>query len=247
MADLKDKVALICGADDALGSGIARGLAEAGASLYLLDTTEGGAAHVSVQDTALAVSELGGKANVLELGVQQRCSDEALLELFRCIEAEAGQLDLLVNSPVRVLEDKAPAPEFWAQPLTAWEEAFRAILHRSYLTSALGARLMVEKGRGLIVQMVDFSVEYMGVVSGTLGAAMQRMSEEMAAELNDHGVTALSLAPGPVVRSPRFVGRCIAALAMDPDIMEKSGDHFEIETLQKEYRFSDPGRGDAHS
>ncbi len=247
MADLKDAVALVSNADEALGRGIAHGLAEAGATIYLLDSAPGTAAGVAVQETAMEVAELGGKATGLALPPQEKFSDEALLELFRRIEAEAGRLDLLVNSPGKTPGGMAPSSGFWTQPLTAWEEACRASLHGNYLTSALAARLMVEKGRGLIVQIADFSCEYVGVVPGTIEAGLQRMSEEMAAELNDHGVTALSLAPSPIPRSPRFVGRCVAALAMDPDIMEKSGDHFEIETLHREYRFSDYVQGDSQS
>ena len=40
-------------------------------------------------------------------------------------------------------------------------------------------------------------------------------------------------------QSPRFTGRCIAALAMDPDKLEKSGGVFTVSKLAKEYRFTD--------
>ena len=91
------------------------------------------------------------------------------------------------------------------------------------------------------------------------------MAADMAQALEPYGVTALSLAPGPVrtervlaaldrgqlqinesrIRAPRFVGRAVAALAMDPDIHEKTGGRFDIETLRKEYRFSDLAPGGA--
>jgi hypothetical protein len=45
------------------------------------------------------------------------------------------------------------------------------------------------------------------------------------------------------LRSPRFVGRCIAALAMDPDVADKTGGRFEIEALRREYRFSELQEG----
>ena len=39
--------------------------------------------------------------------------------------------------------------------------------------------------------------------------------------------------------SPRYAGRCVAALAMDPDIGDKHGGRFDIEALAREYRFSE--------
>ena len=83
----------------------------------------------------------------------------------------------------------------------------------------------------------------------------------MARELAGRGVTALSLVPDPVrtefmlgafaseavglepdgLHSPRFIGRCVAALAMDPDVMEKTGGRHHVQELALEYRFTDPG------
>ncbi len=84
----------------------------------------------------------------------------------------------------------------------------------------------------------------------------------MAIELKDHNVAALSLSPSVVTtefildaaargdiqidpkraQSPRFSGRCIAALAMDPDIMEKTGGKYSVADLAREYRFTDPDK-----
>ena len=86
-----------------------------------------------------------------------------------------------------------------------------------------------------------------GWYAAKLGQAL-----EMAEELAPHNVAALALRPGMVrtealaadaessqMASPRFVGRCVAALAMDPDIMEKSGAVHHIGELVREYRFSE--------
>ena len=39
--------------------------------------------------------------------------------------------------------------------------------------------------------------------------------------------------------TPRFTGRCIAALAMDPDVLDKSGGIYAVAELAREYRFRD--------
>ena len=41
--------------------------------------------------------------------------------------------------------------------------------------------------------------------------------------------------------SPRFSGRAIAALANDPNIMERSGKAFQASVLAREYGFTDVG------
>jgi dehydrogenase/reductase SDR family protein 1 len=81
----------------------------------------------------------------------------------------------------------------------------------------------------------------------------------MAVELKPYNVAAVSLWPSSVrtefivdaaargehtidlrvSQSPRFTGRCVAALAMDPDVMEKSGGVYLVKQLAEEYRFSD--------
>ena len=88
------------------------------------------------------------------------------------------------------------------------------------------------------------------------------MAQDMAVELKDYDVVALSLRPSSVktefildsvasgaveidldaAQSPRFSGRCVAALAMDPDLMEKSGGVFMEADLAAEYRFTDPDK-----
>lgn len=70
-------------------------------------------------------------------------------------------------------------------------------------------------------------------------AATDKMTADMAHELREHGVAVVSLYPGLVrtekvleaaayldlgnSESPQFIGRAIAALAADPNLMSESG------------------------
>lgn len=261
MADLKEKVVLVTGASRGVGRGIAEGLAEAGATLYLTARTssaEDPPAPGSVEATAAAAESLGGRAIPLKV---DHTDDEAVLELFRRLESEAGRLDVLVNNAFQVPDPPVWSGAFWEHPMSVWDDQCGVGLRGCYVTSALAARLMVAQGSGLIVNLSGgvetgyrFSTAY-----GVCKTGVDRMAADMAHELTGHGVAALSLAPGPVrtervmaalsrgqveidewrLRSPRFVGRALAALAMDPDIAEKSGGRFEIEALRTEYRFSE--------
>lgn len=263
MADLKDRVVLVTGASRGVGRGIAEGLAEAGATLYLTARTSSAAASPlpeSLEATAAAVESLGGSATLLQV---DHTDDGAVLELFRRIESEAGRLDMLVNNAAQLTEQPAAAG-FWKQPFSVWDDQYAVGLRGAYVASALAARLMVEQGSGLIINLSDDTDAVDGVVQANIAysvcsAGLDQMAAGMARELAPHGVTALSLLPGPVRTewveaarsrgqleisekrfcSPRFVGRALAALAMDPDIQEKNGGRFEIEMLRKEYRFSE--------
>ena len=81
------------------------------------------------------------------------------------------------------------------------------------------------------------------------------MSLDMAHELREHGVAVVSLYPGLIrtekvmevaalldlsnSESPQFIGRAVAALASDPNVMGKSGRVLVAAALAQEYGFTD--------
>src|SRR5262249_11936195 len=82
-----------------------------------------------------------------------------------------------------------------------------------------------------------------------------RLTLDMAHQLRQHNVAVVSLYPGLVrtenilfnaqyfdlsqSESPIFSGRAVAALAADPQIMDKSGRGFVVADLAREYGFRD--------
>ena len=126
--------------------------------------------------------------------------------------------------------------------------------------------MMVPQGSGLIVAISGYvGVTYTyGVVFGTAKSAVDRMSRDMAIELQPHGVASLSLwqgltmteraqrniAANPAMKaltvtnplvgcSPEFPGRVIAALLADPAIMARSGGTFITAELAQDYGITD--------
>jgi NAD(P)-dependent dehydrogenase (short-subunit alcohol dehydrogenase family) len=93
------------------------------------------------------------------------------------------------------------------------------------------------------------------VAYGVAKAADDRMAATMAHELRPHNVAAVALYPGLVrtesvqanaeyfdmsnSESPQFIGRAVAALAADPDVMAKSGRVLVAAALALEYGFTD--------
>src|SRR5689334_13226271 len=100
MPPLTGKVALVTGASRGVGRGVALGLGEAGATVYLTGRTveeEKSAAALpgTIYKTAEEVTQLGGR------GVPIQCDhtdDQEVEAVFKQIRAEQNHLDILVNN-----------------------------------------------------------------------------------------------------------------------------------------------------
>jgi len=264
LADLRGRVAVVTGASRGVGKGVAEGLAEAGATVYVTGRSESAAeppAERTIQATAAAIADLGGEGIAVRVDHNE---DAEVAALFARVAQEQGRLDILVNNVYKIPDPPAWGGGFWEHPISVWDDQCGVGLRGYYVASVYAAPLMVAQSSGLIVNISSrgaagyaFSASY-----GVCKAGVDRMAKDMAIELKDHGVAALSLWPGAVktefildavasgavefdlasAESPRFTGRCVAALGMDPDVMEKSGGVFEVSELAKEYRFSDPDK-----
>ncbi len=195
-------IALVTGATRGLGKGIAAGLGEAGATVYitgrtLTATTE---AVGSLEETAAAVTQAGGVARPVQV---DHGEDEQIRALFDRIQTEqAGRLDLLVNNAyagVPALRAAYGKP-FWESEPSLWDACNGVGLRSHYLASVYAARLMVPQRRGLIATLSSWGgLSYIfGVPYGVGKAACDRLAADMAIELKPHGVTSLSIWPGIV-------------------------------------------------
>ncbi len=265
MQALQGKVALVTGASRGVGKGVALGLAEAGATVYVTGRTveEGqgvGGLPGTIGGTVEDAERLGGRA----IGV--RCDhrdDGEVVALFARIESDHGRLDILVNNVWGGYEHFWDGTEFWREegfwtaPLSRWDAMFGAGVRAHYVCSALAAPLMVPRRSGLIVNISFFAArkDDSGVAYGVAKAADDRMAACMAHDLRPHNVAAVSLYPGLVrtesvlraaehfdlsnSESPQFIGRAVAALAADPEVMRKSGQVMVAAELAVDYGFAD--------
>lgn len=265
MKPLEGKVALVTGASRGVGKGVALGLGEAGATVYLTGRTvdEGTAPSRmpgTISQTAAEVDSLGGHGIAVQL---DHTDDEAVRALFKKIKRTHKRLDLLVNNVWGGYEHFTNGEKFWKEkgfweaPFTRWDSMFQSGVRAHYTPSALAVPLMIAGGGGLIVNISFFAAQLdnMGVAYGAAKAADDRMAIAMAHDLRPHNIAAVSLYPGLVrtesvmanakffdmsnSESPQFIGRAVAALAADPAIMDKSGQVLVAAALGREYGFTD--------
>ena len=249
MVDLKGKVAVVTGASRGVGKGIALGLGEAGATVYITGRTIKEKTDVeklggTVFETAEAVTTIGGKGIAIPC---DHCDDGQVQQVFKQVAKKSKRIDILVNNAWGGYENMREGRRltyfkpFWEQPFWRWDAMFDAGVRAAYISSAFAARLMNKKKSGLIVNISFWAAQvYLGNTQyGVSKAAMDKMAEYMARELKKYKVAAISLYPGLVrtesimrnakhfdmsnSESPQFIGRVVAALASDLDVLKKSG------------------------
>ncbi|WP_280254848.1 SDR family NAD(P)-dependent oxidoreductase [Nocardia wallacei] len=266
---LTGRVAVVTGASRGIGKGIALELGAAGATVYVTGrSATPGRLPGTVTETAQRIGELGGT------GVPVVCDhrdDDDVAELFARVRADHGRLDVLVNNVYN-----APASArwlgkpFWEVPPAAWDESFDIGVRSHYVASHFAAPLLIDND-GLIVSISSPGAEHYthNAVYGVAKTAVDRLTADMAHELADTGVTAVSLWPGIVdtellqlvppdaegrrlitlpgegtfdlrdAETPRFPGRAVVALASDPDRRRRTGKPWRVADLAKAYGFTD--------
>ncbi len=261
---LRGRVAVVTGASRGAGRAIALVLGEAGATVYVTGRstrTAGTTENLpgTIEETAGAVTASGGTGIPVRV---DHTVDAEVEALFRRVRDEQGRLDLLVNNAWGGYEQYQygdfDAP-FWEQPLRRWEQMYTAGVRTHFLASRYAAPLMLERRSGLIVSTVAWAYDaYLGnLIYDSAKAAIIRMAFGMAEELRPYGVAAVALTPGFMrtervldaharqpfdlsgTESPTYLGRAVAALAADSQILSKSGRLLVVGELAREYGFTD--------
>jgi dehydrogenase/reductase SDR family protein 1 len=266
-APLRGRVAVVTGASRGVGKGVALGLGEAGATVYVTGRSleDGVDPRGSLTQTVDEIAALGGS------GIAVRCdhTDDGQVEaVFGRVRAEQGRLDVLVNNVMSTPQRNELPPgalsqwdlhPFWEMPLPVWDAFHRVGLRSHYVASVFAAPLLIEAGGGLIVCIsAPGSRRYVQNVAYGVGkAGVEKLAADMAEELRPYNVASISLWPGfirteDVLAQPDvypdlsatvsqvFPGRAVAALAADPAVMEKTGQTLKASDLSGEYGFDDP-------
>ena len=265
MGSLTGKIAIVTGASRGIGKGIALALGAEGATVYVTGRTVAPGTHKlpgTVGETAAEIERRGGKGIAVPV---DHADDAQVAALFEQVRQEQGRLDILVNNAFALPEDLTEPRPFWEKPLSNWEMVDVGV-RSNFVAAWHAARLMVPQKAGLIVAISGYvGVTYTyGVVFGTCKSAVDRMARDMAIELAPYSIASLSLWQGltfteraernlarrpemtaltvtnPLVGcTPEFPGRVIAALAVDPAVMKRSGGTFITAEVAADYGITD--------
>jgi dehydrogenase/reductase SDR family protein 1 len=221
---------MVTGASRGVGRGVAIALAEAGFRVFA---------------TGRSISSADLPPSIHRIPCDH-LDDEQTKAAFAQLAANAGGVDVLVNNAwggyQHMVEEGQftwPLP-FWEQPMHRWQSMLDAGVRAAFVASSLAAKMMVPRRQGFIVNISYWAArKHMGnAIYGISKAATDKMASDMAEELRPHGIAAISLYPGLVrteavvgsgwfdlsnSESPEFIGRVIAALWRDPNLLHRSG------------------------
>ncbi|MBL8046719.1 MAG: SDR family NAD(P)-dependent oxidoreductase [Anaerolineales bacterium] len=171
---LSQKVALITGAGRGTGQRLALELAQAGATIIVVDINPD-----AVQRTVDAITQAGGHAVAQPNDVSHKIATQTML--YAVLE-QFPRIDILLNAA-----HIAPSNSALKMDEGEWNRTLDVNLKGAFIVSQTVARAMKETGGGLIINLLRPPSAHAAVNaarSGLLG-----LTEALAAEWTPHGIT----------------------------------------------------------
>ena len=208
MADspLQGQVALVAGATRGAGRAIAVELARAGAFVYATGRSSRtfGRSEIdrpeTIEDTGELMAAAGGAGLALRV---DHLEPEGVSALVSRIEAEHKRLDILVNDIFGGDRYAQFDAKLWEHDIAGGLRMLEMGVHTHLITAAKALPLLLQGGRGLLVEMTDGTHEYnrayregVGFYYDLVKANVERILIGLTAELRDTSVNAVAVTPG---------------------------------------------------
>jgi NAD(P)-dependent dehydrogenase (short-subunit alcohol dehydrogenase family) len=216
--DISGKVALVTGSSRGIGRAVAQRLAAAGAAVVVTGRSSGqpavgkrwGQDHVvpgTLEETVALIEQAGGQA--VSLAADLEDLDEVRGLVDRAAELAGGGIDILVNNAGFV--DFAPVADM---AFDTFERTLTHYVRAPFLLSQGAVRQMREAGAGWIVNVSSQDAlppsrpypdheKVRGYhVYAAAKAALNRLTQGMAAELVDENIAVNVIGPSTAIRTP---------------------------------------------
>jgi NAD(P)-dependent dehydrogenase (short-subunit alcohol dehydrogenase family) len=220
----------------------------------------------TIDETAELIAASGGQAVAVQV---DHTVEADVAALFDRILRDSGRIDVVVNSIAGEDPMMYQWGSFWETDLKNGEAIFRQAVLSHIITAKHAAKRMIAARRGLIVEVTENDVLSAGgnPLTQTVKLALKGMALNMAAELQPHNVAAIAITPGFLrsesmlehhgvseanwreggnkdpnflaSESPLFIGRAVAALASDPDVMARTGQLLSSWEVGRVYNLTD--------
>ena len=203
------QVVVITGSATGIGRATAIRFASEGAAVACLDIEQ-----EENEATAADASALGTQAVAFACDVRSRAEQEAAIV---AVVERWGRIDVLVACAGSYVG--GPLPDI---PLERWNDLVAVNLTGVLVSNSLVSSIMIEQGRGAIVNISSMagrtswphSAEYSATKSGVIG-----VTRSAAMELGPHGITVNAVCPGNTLTAMvrRVAGEIGATLDMTGD------------------------------
>jgi len=205
MTDLQNKVAIVTGAGrpGGIGAAVARRLARDGAHVVVSDlcrspsdlNNAGGGTWADLSAVAQEIEELGQGSLAIEMDVTDKATVEGMVAQTK---EQFGRLDILVNNAGAAI---GPAPVFYLAE-EAWRQTLEINATGTFLCCQAALALLIDSGPGgRIVNMSSLAAvkprPYVSAYAASK-AAVVALTQSLAQEVAEHGITVNALLPGDV-------------------------------------------------
>jgi gluconate 5-dehydrogenase len=183
---LSGKRALITGSSQGIGLALAKGLAEAGASIMLNGRDEKKLEEARV-DLAL-------QGYVVHAAAFDVTDETAVTHAISAIESRNGPIDILVNNAG--MQFRTTLEDY---PLEKWRELMRVNVESAFIVGKAVARNMIARKHGKIINICSVQSELgrpsIAPYTATKGA-IKMLTKGMCADWAKHGIQVNAIGPG---------------------------------------------------